>query len=56
MTIEILKSNYNIENSNPDDNIRFILVNVIPFYWGVYATKLKVEINCKTLQKKKILN
>ena len=47
ITIEILKSNYSIENPNPDDNIRFILGKCNSFIGCVYATKLKVEFNCK---------
>ena len=49
--VEILKSKYNIDNDNPDDNLRFILgpCNPVLLVPGVYATKLKVELNCKGL-------
>ena len=49
--IEILKSKYGIDNKNPDDNLRFILgkCNPVLLVPGVYATKLKVEFNCKGL-------
>lgn len=49
--IEILKSKYDMENKDPDDNLRFILgpCNPVLLVPGVYATKLKVELNCKGL-------
>ena len=49
--VEILKSKYNIDNDDPDDNLRFILgpCNPVLLVPGVYATKLKVELNCKGL-------
>lgn len=49
--VEILKSKYGINNKNPDDNLRFILgrCNPVLLVPGVYATKLKVEFNCKGL-------
>lgn len=52
-TIEILKLNYNIENSNPDHNIRFILGKCNPVLLIRYAIKLKVEFNCKGLATEK---
>ena len=50
-TIEILKNNYKINNENPDNNIRFILGKCSPVLLipGIYATKLKVELNCRGL-------
>ena len=49
--VEILKSNYGIDNKNPDDNLRFILGKCSPVLLipGIYSTKLKVELNCKGL-------
>ena len=49
--IEILKTKYGINNQNPDENLRFILgpCNPVLLVPGVYATKLKVELNCKGL-------
>ena len=49
--IEILKTKYGINNENPDNNLRFILGKCNPTLLipGVYATKLKVEFNCKGL-------
>ena len=46
--ISILKTQYGITNSNPDDNLRFILGKCSPVLLvpGVYATKLVVELNC----------
>ena len=51
--VDILKSNYSINNPNPDDNLRFILGKCSPVLLvpGIYATKLVVEINCKGLSK-----
>lgn len=51
--VEILKSKYGINNNNPDDNLRFILgpCNPVLLVPGVYATKLKVELNCKGISK-----
>ena len=48
---DILKTNYNIINTNPDDDILFILGKCSPvlLVQGVFATKLKVEFNCKGL-------
>jgi hypothetical protein len=45
----ILKSSYGISNSNPDDNLLFILgkCNPVLLVPGLYATKLVVEFNCK---------
>ena len=48
---KILKSIYGINNNFPDKNLRFILGKCSPVLLvpGVYATKLKVEFNCKGL-------
>ena len=48
---EILKTRYNINNKKPDKNLRFILGKCSPVLLvpGLYATKLKVEFNCKGL-------
>ena len=50
-SIEILKNKYGIDIKNPDKNLRFILGKCSPVLLipGVYATKLKVEFNCKGL-------
>ena len=47
--INILKSNYGIDNSNPDDNLLFVLGKCSPVLLvpGLYATKLVVQFNCK---------
>ena len=52
-SIEILSSEYGIDNQNPDENLRFILGKCSPVLLvpGVYSTKLKVEFNCKGLAK-----
>ena len=52
--IEILKSKYDIDNKNPDDNLRFILgkCNPVLLVPGIYATKLKVELDCKQIIEK----
>ena len=49
--INILKSNYGINNPNPDNNIRFLLgtCNPVLLVPGIFATKLMVEFNCKGL-------
>ena len=49
--IEVLKTKYGIDTNNPDNNLRFILGKCSPVLLvpGVYATKLKVEFNCKGL-------
>ena len=51
--VGILKSNYSINNPNPDDNLRFIIGKCSPVLLvpGIYATKLVVELNCKGLSK-----
>ena len=51
LAIEELKSKYGIINPNPDDNLRFILGKCSPVLLvpGIFATKLKVEFNCKGL-------
>ena len=48
---EILKTRYNINNKKPDKNLRFILGKCSPILLvpGLFATKLKVEFNCKGL-------
>ena len=50
-TLELLKSKYDLDEENPDDNLRFIIGKCSPVLLvpGVYATKLKVEFNCKGL-------
>ena len=50
---EILKSQYGINIKKPDENLRFILGKCSPVLLvpGLYATKLKVEFNCKGLLK-----
>ena len=51
IAIDILKSSYNINNSKPDKNLRFILGKCSPVLLipGIYSTKLKVEFNCEGL-------
>ena len=51
ITLELLKSKYDLDEENPDDNLRFIIGKCSPVLLvpGVYATKLKVEFNCKGL-------
>ena len=51
--IDVLKSEYGIDNNNPDENLRFILGKCSPVLLvpGVYSTKLKVEFNCKGIAK-----
>ena len=50
-SIQILKSEYGIDNKNPDKNLRFILGKCSPVLLvpGIYSTKLKAEFNCKGL-------
>ena len=47
--VQTLKESYGIENSSPDENLRFILgkCNPVLLIPGIYGTKLMVEINCK---------
>ena len=47
--VQTLKESYGIENSIPDENLRFILgkCNPVLLIPGIYGTKLMVEINCK---------
>ena len=49
--INILKNNYGINNPSPDGNIRFVLgtCNPVLLIPGIFATKLKVELNCNGL-------
>ena len=49
--INTLKNSYGINNSNPDENIRFILgkCNPVLLIPGIYATKLVVEFQCKNI-------
>ena len=49
--IKVLKDSYGIDNSNPDDNLRFILGKCSPALLipGIYATKLVVELQCKSI-------
>ena len=49
--VNILSESYGISNSNPDDNLRFILgkCNPILLVPGIYATKLVVELQCKNI-------
>ena len=48
---KILQIQYGINNKQPDENLRFILGKCSPVLLvpGLYATKLKVEFNCKGL-------
>ena len=50
-TSKILKDIYGISESNPDDNLRFIVgkCNPIILVPGLYFTKLLVQVNCKGL-------
>ena len=49
--INTLKNSYGVSNSNPDDNLRFILgkCNPVLLIPGIYATKLVVELECKNI-------
>ena len=49
--INTLKNSYGVSNSNPDNNLRFILgkCNPVLLIPGIYATKLVVELECKNI-------
>ena len=49
--VKLLSQDYGISNSNPDDNLRFILGKCYPVLMvpGIYATKLVVELQCKKI-------
>ena len=49
--IKELKDSYGISNSNPDNNLRFILgkCNPVLLIPGIYATKFVVELECKNI-------
>ena len=51
--INTLKTNYDIKNSHPDENLRFILGRCSPVLLvpGIYSTKMVVEFNCKGIAK-----
>ena len=49
--VKVLKQSYGVSNSNPDENLRFILgkCNPVLLVPGIYATKLVVELQCKNI-------
>ena len=49
--VNTLKQSYGVSNSNPDENLRFILgkCNPVLLVPGIYATKLVVELQCKNI-------
>ena len=49
--INTLQKSYGISNTNPDNNLRFILgkCNPVLLIPGIYATKLIVELECKNI-------
>ena len=49
--VKVLKESYGIDNPNPDDNLKFILGKCSPVLLipGIYATKLVVELQCKSI-------
>ena len=48
---KILSQSYGITNTDPDENLRFILgrCNPVLLIPGIYATKLVVELKCKNI-------
>ena len=49
--VKTLQQDYGVSNSNPDDNLKFILgrCNPVLLVPGIYATKLVVELQCKNI-------
>ena len=49
--VKVLKDSYGVSNSNPDENLRFILgkCNPVLLIPGIYATKFVVELECKNI-------
>ena len=49
--VKVLQQSYGVTNSNPDDNLKFILgrCNPVLLIPGIYATKLIVELQCKNI-------
>ena len=49
--VKVLQQSYGVTNSNPDDNLKFILgrCNPVLLIPGIYATKLVVELQCKNI-------
>ena len=49
--VKVLKDSYGVSNSNPDENLRFILgkCNPVLLVPGIYATKFVVELECKNI-------
>ena len=49
--VKVLQQSYGVTNNDPDKNLRFILgkCNPVLLIPGIYATKLKVEIQCKKI-------
>ena len=49
--INTLKNSYGISNSNPDENLRFVLgkCNPVLLVPGIYATKFVAEFQCKNI-------
>ena len=49
--VKVLQQSYGVTNSDPDDNLKFILgrCNPVLLIPGIYATKLVVELQCKNI-------